>query len=208
MTSEVSDARDCLAQARRPSIAYGAVLAEGMYIRGVNDSEVPRWDLKGRDERRLAFRRLQWTDEGDSSELGLSVCSSECVCCQRCSLVLSGGVERNRHAASLDLRLVSKRVGELVAVFSPTEVPRNNPCHFNILPRDISIEDMREKIDMIFLDAFRKAKAEATVETFLASYREAVTIELNVAKVCSKCTRPAIGAASRAVSPADASERE
>lgn len=151
------NARDhCLKGCSPPPLQSGTTLAEGRFLRNLKPSELQRrFPKDGQDPPEYGWKvKLQsWGWQG-----GLSVNYSECIPSTCCSLLLHPNSHEYSHVAVLDIsRLAEALDCELLAMFKPCTLDADgydNPCHFELVPNDISLQDLRIKVKAFFRDTF------------------------------------------------------
>ena len=141
-------------------------LHQGVFLRNQEDAR-PRFGEEGFGNN-LDPAPYKWRWQEDDS-LGLSVNLESCVCCAECSALLHRTPERYRFVVRIALEELSSAIGiKLVAKYSPIPPPGDNPdnpCHFDIMPLDTSVEDavqqIRRALKMLYSALTTKPKSEA-----------------------------------------------
>lgn len=139
----------CLDRAARPSLANGAVLNDGRFVRSLKNEEAPkRFDLDG-EPPAFGYRVKPHEWRWDSQEVddGLSVNLETCVGTLRCAILLHPKPDAFRHVVVIDLALLSRELGiRIDAVYDPDPENAPNPCHFNLVPIGKTVKDLKMAI--------------------------------------------------------------
>ncbi len=113
-----------------------AVLADGVFYRNLPKEEVAKRYGNASAEFGYRIKCGKWTNSTD----GLSVNAAEC-CSPQCSVAIGG--RQAPHVAEIRLKHLGEITQlELYARYDPVEGPRENPCHYLVLPRSAPPEDL------------------------------------------------------------------
>lgn len=132
----VKDRATCISDAVRPSLESGAEVGRGGFLRSLKRKEVRQRYGTESPPLRWGYKVIpdKWRWVG-----GLSVSIASCTCAE-CSILMHPKAEMFRHVVAIDLSQLCREIDmRLVAVYDPT---LDNPCHFNIMPVDESIDDL------------------------------------------------------------------
>jgi hypothetical protein len=134
-TSNKMCASDCLERAR--TFVCDSTVEDGVFYRNLPTNEVAvRYQSKSA-EFGYRIKCGKWRSNSDN---GVSVNSASC-CSKNCSIVLGG--KGDSHVAEIHLSKLAAAIGiDLYAAHDPIESPYENPCHFLILPRNQSPDDL------------------------------------------------------------------
>jgi hypothetical protein len=150
-------ASPCLERAR----AYAAIDREPILFDGVFYRDLPQKEVAKRYESETAefgyrIKCGRWTNSSD----GVSVNHSEC-CTPSCSVLIGG--RNTPHVAQIHLKELGDITGlDLYAKYDPQNEPQENPCHYLLLPRSKSPEDLVAAL--IHLDGEIPKKRPITLE--------------------------------------------
>lgn len=152
---------ECLKNHTPPGIARGAERRDGKYLRCLEkDGPTRRYADDASNVFGYRLRPEKWGWRYKDIEDGLSVSSSECAKTPGCSIAFHPNPERFTHVVELDLPALAAELGvALTAVYDPIEPSddppaKANPCHFNIMPVDVSIDDLIAKLKIFMGDVF------------------------------------------------------
>lgn len=152
---------DCLRNHVPPGLGRGEERRDGKYLRCLDRHAATRRyadDADGTFGYRLRPEKWGWRYK--DIEGGLSVSLSECARAPGCAIAFHPNPELFCHVVELDLPALAAELEiELTAVYDPVPAPgdpptRANPCHFNILPVDVSIDDLIAKLKILMADVF------------------------------------------------------
>jgi len=169
----------CLESLRAPTYSRGHSLFDGIFFKNMEADRVSKKYANDGDPAVYGYRvrpdKWRWRDKNGD---GLSVNLEVCACCAACSIHIAPEPSRFMHVLRLDLgALVAELNIQLYASYDPIEPPdpHPNPCHFNILPLDVSIEDLlvnlRDFLTNIFPKEFPGRDAEKQRQALQAKER-------------------------------------
>jgi hypothetical protein len=142
------DATSCAQTLRVPPYERGTVVADGAFFRNLEPDRVTKRYAEDGEPATFGYRLRpeKWMWIKDEQE-GLSVNLCSCVPEPICSILLHPEPERFHHLVEINLRALVEQLGmELAAIYDPIDPPHSNPCHFNIVPLNDSIIDLRIRL--------------------------------------------------------------
>jgi hypothetical protein len=155
------DAAACLASANMESVS--TKVSEGAFYRNLEPGLV-----KQRYPGDKTFHRIRtdkWRIRDAEGQSGLSVNLAACVRTPECSIRIHSHAERFAHVVEIDLEALAEALEmTLLAIHEPLGLPNANPCHFNIVPTDKSIDDFIESLKEFLEYTFPPAKPKNAEE--------------------------------------------
>ncbi len=180
----------CLAKAAPPQYGRGTEVAHGRFVRniegGKKKEERPRYPGDTEPpEHGYRLRPDKWRWEN-----GLSVNQLECLGEIGCSLQFHPEPSRYSHVATLDLQALVECVGHnLIAIYDPIDGTPSNPCHFNIVPPDVSLQDFYVAL-RAFVEEFPPTLSDPEMQRRARNaaerHKRCFTLILNVTANCSE----------------------
>lgn len=167
---------------------------DGITNRFSNDGTPPQYGHRLRSPHR-------WRWEAVESQGGLSVNLVDCLASARCASFLHGTPARFEHVTIIDLaELAAALKLKLVAQYNPITDTPSNPCHFDIIPTDVSVEDLRVQlrlwVESVYKSSCKIPTTKPAIESGDANKRKYEAVfrilpNVNISVPCS-CELPAL----------------
>lgn len=155
------DRKSCLAGAIKPDLRPGQSVVKGQFVRNLKHNEALKRFERDGDPPEFGYRvrahDWRWTT-GDEVD-GLSVNLRPCARTLLCALLLHPDADMFEHVVVIDLEALAQELKLVVwAIYDPDPDGSDNPCHFNLVPADVSVEQLIITIKSWSKDIFEPSK--------------------------------------------------